>query len=164
MLQVGCMSGCFGASRRAQTAACPCDVCMQRWPRMQGLACAAPYHAGGRLLLRAPGGRRLLGDGFYEVTQCMWRPSAKSSTPDAVGRLWGWENSRSCTFRFGSRPVFYTGYEPGDWVLTPACTSRPFAPDSVTVRQSPPKSINVQDEGQAVFLPQVRGGQACHMA
>jgi hypothetical protein len=37
----------------------------------------------------------------------------------------------------GSRPVFYLGYEPGSWVLTPACKSDPFAPDSVTVSAPP---------------------------
>lgn len=87
-------------------------------------------------MLRGPStpGRRMLGSGFYEVSACMAFPTATNSQPDSEGRLWGWENGRSCAYRFGSsQPMFYLGYQPGSWVTTPACLSAPFAPDSVTV-------------------------------
>jgi hypothetical protein len=72
---------------------------------------------------------------FHDAPACLWRPNAGSSSPDAAGRLWGWESGQSCAFRSGAgRPLFYTGYEPGSWVLTPTCRSAPFAPDAVTVR------------------------------
>jgi hypothetical protein len=52
---------------------------------------------------------------------------------DAGGRLWGWEAGRSCAFRYASgRPIFYTSYEPGNWVTTPACNADPFAADAVS--------------------------------
>jgi hypothetical protein len=85
--------------------------------------------------LAAAGRRQLFGSGFYDVVRCAWMPTAATSKADSEGRLWGWENGRSCAFRFGSdRPVFYTGYEPGSWVTVAPCRSDPFAPDSVTVR------------------------------
>lgn len=77
--------------------------------------------------------RRLLGGSFAESSACAKPPTAKTSTPDRAGRLWGWENARSCAFRVGDKPVLYTGYEPGNWVTVPACLVPPFAPNAATV-------------------------------
>ena len=106
----------------AVLAACPASASLGSWRRA---------------LLRAPGAgtaRGLLDSSFSEATPCMGFPSATTAQPDRAGRLWGWENGRSCVFRWGDKPAFYMGYQPGSWVLAPACLSPPFAPNAVTVR------------------------------
>lgn len=62
-------------------------------------------------------------------------PTAKTSTPDAASRLWGWspKSNSSCAFKNKEgRALWFTDFVPGDWLHTPACSDEPFPVDSAT--------------------------------
>lgn len=59
-------------------------------------------------------------------------PTAATSTPDQTGHLWGHVNGASCAFKDAAgHALFYTAYEPGSWLHTPACSMPAFSDNSV---------------------------------
>lgn len=66
---------------------------------------------------------------------CKDEPTNTNSVYDRSGRLWGWENDRSCAFR-GTR-----WQAPGDtskpilsWTTAPDCKGSPSATNSIKTR------------------------------
>jgi hypothetical protein len=83
-----------------------------------------------RKLLAFPNPR----DPFRTAPACAAQPTNSSSVSDDAGRLWGWEN-RSCAHKdLANAPVFYAGYEPGNYLQTKACEEEPFSIQSTMVR------------------------------
>eukprot|EP00878_Enallax_costatus_P020542 GHUV01021721.1.p1 GENE.GHUV01021721.1~~GHUV01021721.1.p1 ORF type:complete len:384 (+),score=70.66 GHUV01021721.1:223-1374(+) len=71
-------------------------------------------------------------DQFDATPSCRAVPTAATSSPDAIGRLWGWRHNSSCAFKdVAGHVLFYTDYTPASWLHTPACTDAPFPEDSV---------------------------------
>lgn len=60
-------------------------------------------------------------------------PTAATSKPDSTGRLWGQAKGARCAFKDAAgHALFYTGYEPGSWLHTAACSMPAFSDNSVT--------------------------------
>lgn len=71
-------------------------------------------------------------DQFDAAPSCRAVPTATTSTPDSIGRLWGWHHETSCAFKdVAGHVLFYTEYTPASWLRTPACAAAPFPDDSV---------------------------------
>lgn len=53
---------------------------------------------------------------------CVAEPTKRTSVQDTLGRLWWWEQSRSCAYRAPSREaIFYPGYVAVKWETAPTC-------------------------------------------
>lgn len=69
---------------------------------------------------------------FSDSPSCRALPTAATSKPDNTGRLWGTANGAACAFKDATgRALFYTSYEPGSWLRTPACSMPAFSDNSV---------------------------------
>jgi hypothetical protein len=70
---------------------------------------------------------------FTAAASCLAVPTAASSKPDSTGRLWGQLKDTRCAFKDATgHALFYTGYEPGSWLHTAACSMPAFSDNSVT--------------------------------
>lgn len=59
-------------------------------------------------------------------------PTASTSTRDAQGKLWGSRDGARCAYKDKDQhALFFVGYEPGDWLHTPACSMAPFPETSL---------------------------------
>eukprot|EP00878_Enallax_costatus_P011242 GHUV01011739.1.p1 GENE.GHUV01011739.1~~GHUV01011739.1.p1 ORF type:complete len:401 (+),score=110.19 GHUV01011739.1:147-1349(+) len=75
-------------------------------------------------------------DPFEAAISCRAVPTAATSKPDAVGRLFGLRGNQTCAFKdFAGHALFYTGYVPASWLHTPSCLAAPFPEDSVADSQ-----------------------------
>lgn len=77
--------------------------------------------------------RHLLGyDAWATTRACLKVPTTSNSQKDGMGRLWGYADGSSCTFKDEQQQALYPDAvtPPQDWASAPACQEAPVPENS----------------------------------